>query len=370
MAGRSPSWVAAGCPRVAHNCGYWRIGKQLRRYAFKAVLLASLGKLLLGNSPTYYGFAASNRKPSTRQKPLHQVRDDRGTGSHLTSDLESMKEEICPEEIQLISHLKDAGNAEDWSLVTRLFSKYTGRSPAVHNSALTAAYRCQQYEAGKQILLRMSAKQVNKTLPTYNVGIKLFAKMGDLDMVQNLWEDALQKHVIGDALFGAKIDAAAEQGNITAAVEVLDFMYRKELSPDAPQFNSAMNAIRKSDKPSYSVAVFLLEKMVEADLQPDVITFTNAIGAHRNAPLGKLQALRAELKRCDIQADEALVENYLASLFQSPPGSRVEDYVHQVKHERLLEAASFIREVRATNVRFTGFVRGAIHGLDQMHIQS
>eukprot|EP00930_Biecheleria_cincta_P080279 TRINITY_DN6844_c0_g1_i4.p1 TRINITY_DN6844_c0_g1~~TRINITY_DN6844_c0_g1_i4.p1 ORF type:complete len:340 (-),score=56.73 TRINITY_DN6844_c0_g1_i4:315-1334(-) len=331
---------------------------------FRAVLLASAafcaGILI---SPVF--------SPPLRQQPLSTLRDRQGNGLHISA---RGLDHIATQDKVIIGKICHAERTRNWQEVERLISEYGGLAAPVYNAALTAAFRCAKYQAGTKLFLKMIELGITNTEPTYTMGMKLFAKEHRWDMVHKLWGEVQKSGVLAVPSCGARIDAAAEEGDIEGAVKILDMMYDENLEVGVSNFNSAIKACQNADKPSYVAAEFLFDKMTHAKLRPSIITFSTLMGAYSQAPLGKLQGARAQMATWGIQPDKVFLEKYVHSVFQNEKNTdlrsacKLAGFLTSINRDRLVDAATVIDEARANGVRLSEFVKHVSKLMKQMGI--
>eukprot|EP00930_Biecheleria_cincta_P080278 TRINITY_DN6844_c0_g1_i3.p1 TRINITY_DN6844_c0_g1~~TRINITY_DN6844_c0_g1_i3.p1 ORF type:complete len:340 (-),score=45.64 TRINITY_DN6844_c0_g1_i3:315-1334(-) len=331
---------------------------------FRAVVLASAAfcaSILI--SPAF--------SPPIWQRPLSTLRDRQRNGLHKSA---RGLDRMTKQDKVMISKICHAEKSSNWQEVERLISEYDGLAAPVYSAALNAAFRCAKYQAGTKLFLKMIELGITNTEPTYTMGMKLFAKEHRWDMVHKLWAEAQDSGVLGVPSCGARIDAAAEEGDIEGAVKILDLMHQKNLEVGVNHFNSAIKACQNADKPSYVAAEFLFDKMTHAKLRPSIITFSTLMGAYSQAPLGKLQGARAQMAQWGIQPNEVFLEKYVFSVVQmnknttSRSPSKLTGFLTSINRDRLVDAATVIDEARANGVRLSGFVRHASKLIKQMRI--
>ena len=74
--------------------------------------------------------------------------------------------------------------------VKRTFARYTGRDLPVFHAVMHSAYICSQYKEGARVYQQLCDSQIGKDAPLYATAVKLFAKLGDPDMVKGIWQDS------------------------------------------------------------------------------------------------------------------------------------------------------------------------------------
>ena len=100
--------------------------------------------------------------------------------------------------------------------------------------------------------------------------MKLLPKQRHTVGVCELWDEARQADMLSPAVYGARTDAAAEEGDVDGAAVTIDLKYDMTRTPGAICFGSAMNACKNSQNASYREALFFYEKMEEAGQTPEL----------------------------------------------------------------------------------------------------
>ena len=134
-------------------------------------------------------------------------------------------------------------------------------------------------------------------------------------MVRKIWSEAEELGLVNKIIAGARVDAAAEIGDMFGAASVLDDMDHRSLEANILNYNSAINACKNSNASKrHDAAMFLLDALCSKNLQPSVVTFTNLVGAHRDAPLDSIIGLRKRMAALGLKANRVFAENYLGAV--------------------------------------------------------
>ena len=76
----------------------------------------------------------------------------------------------------------------------------------------------------------------------FAAGMKIFGKLGQPNKVEEIWQEALSKNMVNQIVAGARIDAAADDGDIKQAATVLDHMQDNGLEIRTLHVNSAIRS--------------------------------------------------------------------------------------------------------------------------------
>ena len=162
------------------------------------------------------------RKP---QEPLSSVRARSGQGLH-TRAVDRGWSTFSKEGKILLSEIVAAGDRGDWQLVKHLYSNYDGQEIQIFNAVMWIAYQNGQYREGALVWERLRRLQLKSTAPTFTAALKIFTKLGQNTSVREVWTESLAVCKLDEPLAAARIDAAAAEGDVKSAAEVLDLMNR------------------------------------------------------------------------------------------------------------------------------------------------
>mmetsp|Transcript_52419 Transcript_52419/g.122299 ORF Transcript_52419/g.122299 Transcript_52419/m.122299 type:complete len:356 (-) Transcript_52419:95-1162(-) len=296
------------------------------------------------------------------QVPLLQLRAQDGLSLKTSANEKHKVENFSKQAKKLLVQIADAGQRGDWKLVQRLFRNYSGRDNPIYNAMLHAAYTCGQYQKGVEIYERMCNSKIPKTAPTFSAALKIFAELGQFARIRSLWAEATKTCPLEVPLAAARIDAAAAEGDIEAAAQVLDQMTRDGVSIDVAHITSAIRACWRSSGNGHNAAMFLYKLMLDLNLQPNVATFSCLIGAHQTAPLDSIKAVYAEMKKKKVAASPVFVETFLVTVLKKPKQERwnangIDAKLRQRSPARLLAARDALIEFRMSNVELSALSR-------------
>eukprot|EP00438_Fugacium_kawagutii_P029478 Skav216933 [mRNA] locus=scaffold546:47239:48249:- [translate_table: standard] len=262
----------------------------LRRGCFRAFFLLLLWVVWLQTSPCGFG--------RTSQRPLSELRE--GTSLEIHESARGSENfDLSSEEKVLVSDIARASDDRDWTTARSLFGEYTGSASPVYGATLHAALRCREYKEGAKIFEMCQTNCEHIGQPPLSAALRIFAKLGERTRVRQIWDDALNRLKLSGILASARIVAAAEEGDVDTAAEMLDNMTRNNVS---------------------------IEEILLA---------------------------YEEMKALKIEPDRVFAETYLFSLLQSRKGRRVEDQLHEISAERLQAARDALSEFRAAGVPLT-----------------
>ena len=195
----------------------------------------------------------------------------------------------------------------------------------------------------------------------FATGIKIFAKLEDPVRVREIWANATRSCALDELLAAARIDAAAAEGDIRTAAEVLDLMNRTGVQINIAHITSAIRACWEAPGSGHNAAEYLFNLLLERGLQPNVVMFTSLMGAYSSAPLSQVLAARAKMRMLQVQANKAFVEVYLNTLLQITKEEwkdlrSVQEMSTRLAHrspERLAAARAALADFRREHVTMT-----------------
>ena len=211
-----------------------------------------------------------------------------------------------------------AAQRGDWQAVQALFASYSGHAVAIFTTVMNAAFRCRQYRFGAQAYEKFCSIG-QKDAPVYTLAVKTYAKLGRMDRVREIWDEARSSCKLNEALAGARIDAAADEGDVDTAASILDELVKeKSCQVDLGHFTSAIHACAMAERPSHNAALYLFNCMLKMGIEPDVAVFSALVGAYQTAPLHLLLQAYESMKSRAIAPNQVFAEVYLTRLLQIP----------------------------------------------------
>ena len=330
--------------------------------------LVLLSVLICGLTPRISTFSAQ------RQLPLPLVREKTGlnapasVGEKFRSPVNKTGEFIQPtrKEKNLIRNLKEARKTKDDRMWENIWKacKDTGCHPIVLGAAMHTALRLEDYQEGSVIYRRIQNLNLPMTLPMYTTAMKLCGKLAHFEEVDELWGKLVRLGEIDSHAAAARIDAAADEGHIEGAKQVLDYMREENLSADVAHFTSAINACANANGAGHAKsAQRFFDRMLAQGIKPDVAVFTSLVGAFRGEPSQSFFRLLKDMKKYKLKADKVFVERFLGGSLNIPKhkdrrisGDEIEKHLWNQTHADLVAATKRIAAWRKGNFRImTGF---------------
>ena len=219
------------------------------------------------------------------------------------------------EEKGLASQLKAAGNDKNGQWQEE-FAKYSGRSVVVLTAAMQAALKHRDYEEGLKAYQKLEMSKMD--LPAFTNSMKLLGKLGKLDEVERLWEQLLELGRINKVAAQARIDAAADNGDMEGAARVLNYMDAGGIEADTLHYSSALNACANAATAARSKsAQELFDAMVTKGIRPNIVTYTNLLRARQDEPSEVCLDILKDMKNRNVMANAVFAETFLFTLLQS-----------------------------------------------------
>ena len=266
-----------------------------------------------------------------RQLPLHVIRQKKGLVVHSPSgrELDSLVNlnatgltyETTKAEKKLASQLEQARNRkgkpnpQEWR---KLYAKYAGYCPQVLTAAMQAALRHRDYEEGYD---KVYKRVRYMTLPTYSVAIQLLGKLGKQDEVERLWQELLELNLVNQVLAESRMDAAADNGDIQGATQVLDYMRKKNITANVVHYSTAIKACANAhvaDRAKKAQAFF--DEMLARGVKRNVVTYSCLLRALQDEPSQSLLDLLADMERDNIIVDKVFMESFVLTFLNIRKG--------------------------------------------------
>eukprot|EP00438_Fugacium_kawagutii_P014211 Skav201451 [mRNA] locus=scaffold6:239839:240849:+ [translate_table: standard] len=294
----------------------------------------------------------------TPQRPLSEVREQTGRAFRKSAgDLGDVK--LSPEEMKLVTKISRASEKRDWSTAKSVFGAYSGSASPVYAATMHAAWRCRMNKEGAKIYESCCANCKYIGPPAYSSALRIFGKLQDETMLQQIWDDALGAHDLNEYLSSARIAAAADTGNITVAAETLDLMNASNLSIDVNYINSAMRACWGWGDKQHKAAKYFFDLISKFKLTPNVVSFTSLLGTYFSVSLREVLSSYKEMKKLGIEPDTPFVETYIFTLLQKSKDKRLEEQVRKQSTERLRAVRDALDEFKRAGVPLSGACKKA-----------
>eukprot|EP00438_Fugacium_kawagutii_P014213 Skav201453 [mRNA] locus=scaffold6:280360:281364:+ [translate_table: standard] len=320
------------------------------------VCLLLFAAIFLRTSPCGFG------RP--RQQPSSELREQAGmTIRTRAADLMDVK--LSPEEKLLVTEISDASEKKDWSTAKSLFDGYAGSASPVYAAAMHAAWRCRLNKEGAKIYERCRTNCEYVGLPAFSMALKLFGKLGEEAMVQRIWDDALEAHALTEVLGAARIAAAADAGNVTAAAEALHIMNASNVSINVYHITSAIRACWAEGDQKHRYAKYFFDLMPEFNITPNVVTFASLLGTYSSLSLQEVLSAYKEMQDLDIEPNRIFAETYVFTLLQTR-GKRIKEQLARQSTERLQAARNALDEFKGAGVPLSGACEEADRELTRM----
>ncbi|CAE7573245.1 PPR4, partial [Symbiodinium sp. CCMP2456] len=273
--------------------------------------------------------------------------------SHKNSVLSREGRDVL-ESIQL------ARGAGDWIKVKSLYASYagTGTEIQIFNAVLHTAVECVQYKEGADIFDSLYKLDITKTSATYSAALKIFAKLGHNATVKELWEEARNNPAcdMNEPLTAARIDAAAEEGDVESALLVLSNMTQTNVSINIAHVTNAIRACWAAGGVKYRTAEHLFNLTATLGLEPNIVTFSCLVGAYGVAPLEKALAAYADMRSMGIEPNPPFADAYLGAILQKPRA-------HSWQPAEIMDALQLLQEEAPNRIEAAKLALSEFKGL-------
>ena len=334
-------------------------------------VLGSLLPLLLLLGLVLHTFGHGSVFARLRQKPIAEFREQ--SGLVLRKKARGLGDfELSSNEKRLVTAISRAGEKREWSSVKTAITTYAGDATPVFSAALHAAVRCQEYKAGADLFDRCREKCSVIHLPVYTQALRIFGKLGEPARVREVWAEALEVCGLDMVLVSARIAAAADEGDIEGAAEILDKADASGIPLEGSLLNSAIRTCWGPGKYRDKAARYFYGLFAKRGLVPDVVTFAALAGAFKSSPLEYLLWTYNETKAFQVRPNRIFAETFVAAVLEGDNMRRwrtVEVMVQNLRHtprERLRAAKDALDDFDSAGVEMTGLcqkVRSALKRL-------
>lgn len=304
-----------------------------------------------------------------KQEPLDVVRERSGNALRKRA---KGNYGLTGYEKTLLRKIAAASENRKWTAVSSHFAEYTGDAPPLFTAAMLGAIRCRRYEEGIRIYGKCRESSQVLDEPVYTAAMKLFGKLGAPSSVRDVWDEALQALGLTEILAAARIAAAADEGNVSAAAEVLDLMSASGVPVDVGHVSSAIRACWGCGTHQHKAARYLFDLLQEFGLAPNIIIFTSLIRAYTTAACKDTVALYEDMKALQIKPDRAFTETYLTTILQKDPKDNwrtpktTATFLKDKPVERLRAARKAAADFEASGVKLSKLAANIRDALKQM----
>ena len=223
---------------------------------------------------------------------------------------------------RLVTVISEAGKRGDWQQAQRLYSAYSGAEIQVFVAAMDAAIRCSQYRQGARIYRKLCSLNINQTAPAFTSALKIHSKLDQKHAVREIWANARRECDLDSPLAAARISAAAAEGDVQTAAQVLDEMNESGIAINVGHVSASIRACWRAEGSHHNAAKYLFDLHKELGLQPNVITFACLLGAYVTAPLEDILGAYADMKKLGISPNTVFAETYLVTVLRKPSEAR------------------------------------------------
>ena len=187
---------------------------------------------------------------------------------------------------------------------------------------------------------------------TYNLAMKLFAKLGDRERVQQIWQEALGKYRMDATMAAARLVAAADDANTNAAITMLEEMAQARVQADVGHCTSVLRACETARQGGAEAAKLVFKRMLSAGLTPDLRLFTIMVQTLEGEPVEDLQGLFKEMQERRVKHDHIFTDKYLKAVLsmgkvRKVPMNKLAGRLSQVSAARKKAAAAALSHFKS-----------------------
>ena len=256
-------------------------------------------------------------------------------------------------ERQLLNKISNASEDYKWRDIQYLMASYNGTAVPIYTEAMRGAFRCREYQAGASLFEKCQQAGSILDAPVYSFAVRIHGKLGNHEMVRKVWNQTLRDCNFTDILATARISAAADEGDVETAAEILDLMNNtKGVAIQVHHVSSAMKACWGWKKRMNRVAQYFFNLLPKFRLKPNLIAYTNLIGALGIGNLQEVVAAYGDMKRQRISPDTIFAETFLTSVMQLKKGvfwspEKIRDAMLEKDRVEVVERSQAAREALA-----------------------
>lgn len=308
-----------------------------------------------------------------KQEPIGAIRERSGETYRTKAAGRVPQTPLTDSEKQLLTSISGASEARDWSRVQFLTAKYSGTSSAIYSAAMKGAFRCQKYEEGASLYNKWLKVDGLDHEPLFVFAIKIFGKLGEAKKVREVYERALKALKLSEILAAARINAAADEGDVNAAAAVLEEMENASLAINVAHVSSAIRACHGWGKNGHKAAKYLFRLLPRLGLEPNIVLFTCLVRAYHTASLDELILVYREMKDLQVAPNHVFAETYIVSLLQTDAKIGLPrdlddlcDVLRDKPIERLQAAREALRDFKADGLKLTGLSNNIERALERL----
>ncbi|CAE7530084.1 unnamed protein product [Symbiodinium natans] len=338
--------VARGQSGLKSFCVLWAVGASALLWGKPSIQFSSA-------VPEHRRNASNEAGPGRPRKPS---RFYTSAASQSSTDYLLTKGEA-----RLLQQVNEAATRSDWQRIQQLRATSKVHKTPFFDVEMNAALGCGQYRAGVALYERLCNLELNKEVLTFNLALKLYGKTGNWSSVKQVWQEARAAYRMDETMAAARLVAAADEGDIRTAAEVLDEMVQMNLSADVGHFTSALRACTAAEHKAYNAAMFLFNSMLNMSLTPDVQVFTALISTFAGRPVSDFQRIRHEMDELGVQPTWLFADAYLKALFSVPQKDRrlslaeLAELLSGLSTEHLQEAVLALSKFEAVEKEWSAF---------------
>lgn len=287
-----------------------------------------------------------------KQQSLSFLRERSGQALQSNAAGEPLQRDLTRQEISLLGRIKEAGREGRWSNVGSDMRIYKGNALPIYVAGMRAAFRCDKYEEGAAIFEKCKESCQDLNAPFFSEALNIFRKLRQWTEVRSIWNDSLGCCKLNEILALGRITAAADEGDVETAAEVLDLMNSTGVAIRTNHLSSAIRACWGWGKSQHKAARYFFDLFDKLGVEPNVISFTTLVGAFSTADLKDIREAFQKMKGLQIQPNHVFAETYLLTLFHRDerfPSARSRESLLTVLKEKPVDR---LREARQALVNF------------------
>ena len=157
-----------------------------------------------------------------------------------------------------------------------------------------------------------------QSLPeVYAIAMRLYGKLHKVDEVEELWGELLELECMNQILAQARINAAADNGDVDSVREALAYMQQTRVQVNELHLSSAIHACANSNDENRALhANNFFDEMLERRLNPNIVTYSSLVRSLTGSPRKGLLDLLDNMKAHSVTANEVFAESFMFAFLQ------------------------------------------------------
>lgn len=147
--------------------------------------------------------------------------------------------------------------------------------------------------------------------------MRLYGKLHEMDEVEKLWSELLELECMNQILAQARINAAADNGDVDSIKEALKYMQQTRVQVNELHLSSAIHACANSNDENRALhANNFFDEMLEQRLNPNIVTYSSLVRSLTGSPRKGFLDLLDNMKDHGVKANGVFAESFMFAFLQ------------------------------------------------------